>query len=255
MFSSSREKLSPSNLPPADGVIEQSTQQVPSPSESHLPSPQQHRQLRDVYPWSVRHLNLLPPNLLSKNAPPPGLSPLPFPRYGPALPATATATGELFLFGGLVHGSGSNDLYIFSAGDASANLLQTSGDVPSPRVGHASALVNDVLLIWGGDTNIGLQEVLNEPQDDSLYLLNLGMLDPFCEDRHRLMRVSCIPVSREWTCVVTNGSGPVGRYGHVMAMIGSKLFVFGGQINGEFLNDMWAFDLNSRAFSLFLFDI
>lgn len=180
MFFSFRKKLSPSNLPHADGVIEQSTEQVPSPSESHLPSPQRDQQSRDVYPWSVRHLNLLPPNLLSKDAPPPGLSPLPFPRYGPALPATATATGELFLFGGLAHDSRSNDLYIFSVGNDSVNLLQTSGDVPSPRVGHASALVNDVLLIWGGDTNTGLEEEPNKPQDDSLYLLNIGMLVFFC---------------------------------------------------------------------------
>jgi len=54
---------------------------------------------------------------------------------------------------------------------------------------------------------------------------------------------------------VTNGSGPVGRYGHVMAIVGSKLFVFGGQINGEFRNDMWAFDSNSHTFTPFLFKV
>lgn len=133
----------------------------------------------DIYPWSVHHLNLLPSNLLSKNAPPSGPSPSPFPRYGPALPSTANAAGKLFLFGGFAQGSGSNDLYVFSTGNLSAALLQTSGDVPPPRVGHAAAFVNDALLIWGGCTNLGHQEVVNEPQDDSLYLLNLGTLDLF----------------------------------------------------------------------------
>jgi hypothetical protein len=119
----------------------------------------------------------LPPTLLSKNGPPSGPSPSPFPRYGHALPATATAAGELFLFGGLVHESARNDLYVFSTRDLSATLLQTSGEVPTPRVGHAGALVSSVLLVWGGDTNTGGQDVIVEPQDDSLYLLNLGTSD------------------------------------------------------------------------------
>jgi hypothetical protein len=48
---------------------------------------------------------------------------------------------------------------------------------------------------------------------------------------------------------VANGPAPVGRYGHAVTMVNSKLFVFGGQVDGEFLNDMWGFDLNSRTFA------
>jgi hypothetical protein len=48
---------------------------------------------------------------------------------------------------------------------------------------------------------------------------------------------------------VVNGPGPEGRYCHAATMVGSKLFVFGGVIDGKFLNDMWEFDLNSRTFA------
>ena len=101
-------------------------------------------------------------------------SPSPFPRYGHALPATATSAGELFLFGGLVQDSARNDLYVFSTRDLSATLLQTSGEVPGPRIGHAGAQISSVLIIWGGDT----RENGKGKQDESLYLLNLRMWSP-----------------------------------------------------------------------------
>jgi hypothetical protein len=70
-----------------------------------------------------------------------------------------------------------NDLYVILTRDLSASLLQTSGEIPSPRFGHAGAYISTVFFIWGGTTVIGDKSKLKGPHDDSLYLLNLGTWD------------------------------------------------------------------------------
>jgi len=148
-------------------------QQQPSQPQSQPPTQQ-----RLSYPWSTRRLQLLPPSILNKPgvAPPTSPSPSPFPRYGHALPATATTNGDLFLFGGLVREAARNDLYSFSTRDMTSTLLQTAGELPSARVGHACALVSNVLIVWGGDTKADIKSKQTDKQDDALYLLNLGAI-------------------------------------------------------------------------------
>jgi hypothetical protein len=161
--------------------------------ESQSPSPQQQQQQQPVQPWSVHRLKLVSLTL-SKNTLPSGPPPSPFPRSDHSLSATASAAGELFLFGGVVHGSLSNDLYVISTGDLSATLLKTTGDVPSPRAGHVCARIGDALLIWGGATKFDDKGWFRRPYGNSIYLLNLGTLE-FLISRPTLADYSFLPFS------------------------------------------------------------
>jgi hypothetical protein len=240
--------FSPSTSAPASGLTSSQatlTQWLQSPtdfqsqSQSHLQSPQEKQQLQLVSPWSA-------------HIPPLGQSPSPFLRNVLALSTSATATGELLLFGGyeLKSSSPINDLHVFSTQDFSTTLLQTSGDIPSPRYAHRAVLTSTTLLIWGGTKDFSEQNAQYQSDDDSFYLLNLGMSDfVSCQDPLQLIRACCIPVSREWTRIVVNGPGPGRRHHHTMALFGSKLFVFGGRAAKRRLDDIWALDLNYCMFA------
>lgn len=51
--------------------------------------------------------------------------------------------------------------------------------------------------------------------------------------------------TRHWSRSFPPGQRPAGRYGHTLNILGSKIYVFGGQVEGYFFNDLWAFDLNA----------
>lgn len=97
-------------------------------------------------------------------------------------------------------------------------LLETEG-CPSPRVGHAALTLGNAFIVFGGDTKV----TDTDTPDDNLYLLNTSTL--------------------KWTIANPKGSRPAGRYGHSLSTVGSKLFVFGGQLDDYFFDDLVCFDL------------
>ncbi|KAH8692944.1 putative cell polarity protein [Talaromyces proteolyticus] len=164
------------------------------------------------YPWSRRRLNFASPQAN------------PFPRYGSAINAVASKEGDIYMMGGLVEGSTvKGDLWMVesSGGNLSCFPITTVSDGPGPRVGHASLLVGNAFIVFGGDTKVNEMDIL----DDTLYLLNTS--------------------SRQWSRAIPPGPRPTGRYGHTLNILGSKLYVFGGQVEGFFFNDLVAFDLNA----------
>lgn len=47
---------------------------------------------------------------------------------------------------------------------------------------------------------------------------------------------------------MANEPGPNGRHSYSTTVVGSKLFVFGGQIGKKIFNDMYSLVLNCRTF-------
>ncbi|KAI6870782.1 hypothetical protein KC338_g2897 [Hortaea werneckii] len=165
------------------------------------------------YPWSQKRLTF---TVSHTN---------PFPRYGPAVNATSSKDGSIYLMGGLINGSTvKGDLWMVEAGVGGSMTcypVATTSEGPGPRVGHASLLVGNAFIVFGGDTKMDEGDSL----DDTLYLLNTS--------------------TKQWSRALPAGPRPPGRYGHTLNILGSKIYIFGGQVEGYFFNDLVAFDLNA----------
>ncbi|KAI1424548.1 hypothetical protein F5Y12DRAFT_751383 [Xylaria sp. FL1777] len=191
---------------------DQPQQIQPQQQTSDLPfrnAPQQNVNA-SLYPWSQRRLNF------TSNVP------SPFPRYGAAVNSISSKEGDIYIMGGLINSSTvKGDLWIIEAGgNLACYPLATTAEAPGPRVGHSSLLVGNAFIVYGGDTKIDETDVL----DETLYLLNTS--------------------TRQWSRALPAGPRPSGRYGHSLNIVGSKIYIFGGQVEGYFMNDLSAFDLN-----------
>jgi len=111
-----------------------------------------------LYPWSQKRLTY------TSSHPPP------FPRYGAAVNSNASKEGDIYVMGGLINSQTvKGDLWMIEAGGSmTCYPLATTAEGPGPRVGHASLLVGNAFIVYGGDTKIDESDVL----DETLYLLN-----------------------------------------------------------------------------------
>ncbi|KAK1590845.1 kelch domain-containing protein [Colletotrichum navitas] len=193
----------PSDLPLRNGPPVSSQNQMPPQQQVTNPN-------ASLYPWSQRRLTYTSSH------------PSPFPRYGAAVNSVSSKEGDIYVMGGLINSSTvKGDLWMIEAGQNMACYpLATTAEGPGPRVGHASLLVGNAFIVYGGDTKVDETDVL----DETLYLLNTS--------------------TRQWSRALPAGTRPSGRYGHSLNILGSKIYIFGGQIEGYFMNDLAAFDLN-----------
>lgn len=96
-----------------------------------------------------------------------------FPRYHASTSQYFSRNAELYFHGGLINETTvKGDLGVVKAGEGLVDVHQVStyGQGPGPRVGAAAAQVRDHYYLWGGDTRIDEEDML----DSALYLLETG---------------------------------------------------------------------------------
>lgn len=155
----------------------------------------------------------------------------PFPRYRHVASAYASDDDKVYVIGGLHDQSVYGDTWIIKSENNATKFTSHTVDIgentPPPRVGHASTLCGNAFVIFGGDTHKVNQDGL---MDDDIYLFNIN--------------------SFKWTIPHPVGPRPLGRYGHKISVIATsqmktKLYLFGGQFDETYFNDLSVFDLSS----------
>jgi N-acetylneuraminic acid mutarotase len=122
-------------------------------------------------------------------------------------------------FGGTDGQSHYNDTWSFDINTRTWSELTCIGYIPSPREGHAAALVNGIVYIFGGrgvnGKDLGDLTAFKISGEYSLTLLHSLSPNGFLD--------------RRWFLFQNMGPTPAGRSGHAMASIGSKIYLVGGE--------------------------
>lgn len=58
---------------------------------------------------------------------------------------------------------------------------------------------------------------------------------------------NCVSVSSTWSQPETQGRQPAARHGHIIAAVGSKIYIHGGMAGEKFYNDLYSLD-SSKSF-------
>lgn len=155
----------------------------------------------------------------------------PFPRYRHVASSYISADNRIYVIGGLHDESVYGDTWIITSNENGTHFtsktVDISEDTPPPRVGHAATLCGNAFVLFGGDTHKVTSEGL---MDDDIYLFNIN--------------------SYKWTIPRPVGPRPLGRYGHKISIIATnqmktKLYLFGGQFDDTYFNDLAFYDLSS----------
>ncbi|XP_068676602.1 kelch domain-containing protein 3-like [Montipora foliosa] len=115
----------------------------------------------------------------------------------------------------------------------------TTGPSPAPRQGHAAAVVDKKVYIFGGSSGSGYGGQHSETTSDPVYLNDLFLLK--------------VGLQVTWERLQQLGDIPCSRDGHTLSAVGSVLYLFGGSNypeSEECLEGLYAYDIGTVSWEL-----
>jgi len=133
--------------------------------------------------------------------------------------------------------------------------VNVRGTPPCGRYGHTASVVGRKIFVFGGfDGNSQLNDVhvLDQKEvNEGPFSLPLIIIPAEPLQSH-LLPVLCRYAEGEvqyaWTQPHITGKAPCGRYGHTASVVGSKIYIFGGNAGTNMrLNDMHILDTGAPS--------
>jgi N-acetylneuraminic acid mutarotase len=135
---------------------------------------------------------------------------------------------KVYIFGGYCRGAELyyNTLYVFESETLTWTQIEARGNIPERRCGHSASVVDGKIWIFGGRTKTKKSLLFDSEGTGVIYKNDL-----YCYD----------PTANEWYRYEPRGIGPSGRALHASAVVGRKIYIFGGANSSGHGNDTSGF--------------
>ncbi|CAO3569044.1 unnamed protein product [Mortierella alpina] len=141
----------------------------------------------------------------------------PFPQFAHTASFVTTGT-DIYVFGGIVKGSAQKDVHVIDTQSLHCQVLPVGGNGPPALTGHTAVTLGQYVMYFGGKDAKG-------KTTDALYVLHTAR--------------------KEWNRPLIQTLLPPPRHSHAACVIGTVMYIIGGQLSGYFLNDIASFDLKT----------
>lgn len=136
---------------------------------------------------------------------------------------------QVLIFGGINRTKQFNNNLMLLLNLETLKIIQATGDVPSPRIGHSFTKINNQkVILFGGVAN----SLANPNFCNDVYILHLNLHNN---------------VQARWEKILIERK-PSPRESHSAALYGNFIVIFGGMNGKQRLNDTWMFDINTHLF-------